>query len=55
MCTMLARIDDAYSLFEDKISDILISCNPYAKEDLYDDLLRRLSFYIGGRLCSNGP
>ena len=55
MCTMLARIDDAYFVFEDKITDILINCNPYAKEDLYDVLLRQDSHYIGDTLCSNGP
>jgi spore coat polysaccharide biosynthesis predicted glycosyltransferase SpsG len=40
-CNILARIDDAYPLFEDKISDILINCNPYAKEELYEGLLRQ--------------
>jgi spore coat polysaccharide biosynthesis predicted glycosyltransferase SpsG len=47
-CTLLARIDDAYSLFEDKISDIIINCNPYAREDLYDDLLRHDCHFILG-------
>jgi hypothetical protein len=49
MCTMLARIDDAYSLSEDKISDIFINCNPYVIEDLYDGLLRQDCHFILGQ------
>ncbi|HKR74862.1 MAG TPA: glycosyltransferase, partial [Candidatus Nitrosocosmicus sp.] len=47
-CNLLARVDDAYSLFDDKITDIIINCNPYAKEDLYEGIVRQDSHLILG-------
>lgn len=47
-CKVLARIDDAYSMFEDKITDIIINCNPYAKEDLYEGIVRQDAHLILG-------
>ena len=48
-CNILARVDDAFSLFKDHISDILINCNPYAEETLYHGLLKRDCHLILGK------
>jgi spore coat polysaccharide biosynthesis predicted glycosyltransferase SpsG len=48
-CDVLARIDDASPLIEDKVSDILINSNPNAKENLYDNLLRPNCYLILGK------
>lgn len=48
-CNFLARIDDAYSLFRDRVSDIVINCNPYANEGFYEGQLRKDCHLILGK------
>jgi len=48
-CKTLARIDDAFCLFKDGVTDILINCNPYGTESLYKGLLRDECQFIMGK------
>jgi spore coat polysaccharide biosynthesis predicted glycosyltransferase SpsG len=48
-CRLLAKIDDAFPLYKDHISDVLINCNPYAEKSLYKGLLRNDCTLILGK------